>query len=58
MRKGHWWSDEDRGTPNFMIIMTDKIKILGSRNKTCPIATFFTINPKLSTLKTVWRGDI
>jgi len=58
MRMGHWWSDEDRETPNFVIIMTGKIKVLGGRKKTCPIATFSIINPKLSTLNTAWRGDI
>jgi len=29
MRIGHWWSDENRGTPNFGIIMTGTINVLG-----------------------------
>jgi hypothetical protein len=51
MKIGHWWSDKDRGTPNFGIIMTGKINVLGGGGGTCPIATFSTINPKLSSLR-------
>jgi len=46
MRMGHWWSDVDRGTPNFVIIMTGKIKVIGGRKKPVPLQLFLALIPK------------